>query len=81
MRSTRSAARKGHGPPLAVGRLGVDALAPRRAAMTAHHIGLGPGLVDEDEACRVKLALMLPPADAAAGDVGPVLLAGVHGFF
>jgi len=42
------------------------------------HIGLGPSLVDEDQATGVKPALVLLPPDAPARDVGPVLLGGVQ---
>jgi hypothetical protein len=45
------------------------------------HVGLGPGLIDEDQAPRIKPTLILLPLQAAAGDVGPVLLAGVQAFF
>jgi hypothetical protein len=49
--------------------------------MTARHVGLGPGLVDEDQARRVKPALMHLPARAAARDVRPSLLVGAAVFF
>ena len=65
---------EGGGPPVAV-RRGVDqALAPRAAAVAARHVGGGAGLVEEDEARRVHVALPAAPAPALGGDVGPVLL-------
>jgi hypothetical protein len=47
----------------------------------AGHIGLGPGLVDEDQAVRIKTPLILLPLGAPAGDVGAVLLGGEQAFF
>jgi hypothetical protein len=49
--------------------------------MGAGHVGLGPGLVDEDQACRIDAALMAAPALALGGDVRPMLLGGVQAFF
>ena len=70
-----------HGAPVAVGCLGGQGLAPHTPAVGADHVGLGPGLIDEDQPPRVNLALMPLPPSAASGHVGPVLLAGAHGFF
>jgi hypothetical protein len=72
---------EGEGPPAAVWGLGNEPLAPETAAVGARQVGLGPGLVDEDQAGRVKPALILLPLRAPPGDVGPLLLAGVQGFF
>src|SRR3974390_3073793 len=58
---------------------GVFVLGPGPVA--AGHVGLGPSLVEEDQAARIKPALMGLPPDPAAGDVGAILLAGVHRFF
>src|SRR5262249_6787792 len=41
----------------------------------------GGGLVEEDQAARVKPALVFLPPGPAAGDVGAVLFAGVQCFF
>jgi len=49
--------------------------------MAAGHVGLGPGLVDEDQTGRIELALMALPALPLARDVGPVLLGRVQAFF
>ena len=66
----------------AMGCLGNQPLAPRgAAAVGARHVGLGPGLVDEDQAGRIDPTLILPPLRAPPGDVGPILLAGVQAFF
>ena len=52
-----------------------------QAAIEADHLGVGPGLVDEDQLLRIKTRLAGDPALAAIGDVGPVTFAGVLGFF
>lgn len=72
---------EGHRTPVAVGGLGEQGLSPRAPATGPDHIGLGPGLIDEDQPGGINLALMPLPPGAAAGDIRPVLLAGVHGFF
>ena len=74
-------AEEGHGAPAAVRRFGDQPPAPRRAPVAARHVGLRPGLVDEHEASRIKLALMQLPSGAPAGDVRPILLAGAQAFF
>jgi hypothetical protein len=45
------------------------------------HVGLRPGLVDEDEAGRIDFPLMPLPAGTAVRDVRPILLGRDHGFF
>jgi hypothetical protein len=64
-----------------MGDVGDQSLAARGAAMGAGHVGLGPCLVDEDQAGGIDAALMATPARAAVGDVGPMLLGGVQAFF
>ena len=49
--------------------------------MAARHVGGGPGLVDEDEALRIKVELAVEPGLASAQDVGPVLLDRMAGLF
>ena len=44
------------------------------------HVGLGPGLVNKDQALRTDLALILLPLRAPAGDVGTVTFAGDEAF-
>jgi hypothetical protein len=61
--------------------LGNQTAAAGTAPVPPGHVGLGPGLVDEDQASRVKPALMLLPPGAPSGDVGAILLAGVQAFF
>jgi hypothetical protein len=49
--------------------------------MSAGHVGLGPGLIYEDEA-RCRDAVLMPaPSLALGGYVGPMLLGGVQAFF
>jgi hypothetical protein len=59
----------------------VDNLAPHAQPFTtsaaivdAHHVRGRPGLVDEDEACRVEIDLEFEPRFALAHHVGTVLL-------
>ena len=39
------------------------------------------GLIDEDEFFGIKIGLSVEPSLAASGDVRPLLLGGVRGFF
>jgi hypothetical protein len=61
--------------------MGDQSLATWGAAVGAGHVGLGPGLIDEDQASGIDARLMTTPARAAARDVGPMLLGGVQAFF
>ena len=72
---------EGHGLPMAVRNLGFEPFAPRRPTPKRRHIGLGPSLVDEDQALRVDPGLIFFPLLAPAGDVRAILLAGQYGFF
>jgi hypothetical protein len=49
--------------------------------MAAGHIGLGPGLVDEDETRGIKLVLIPFPLCPPPCDVGTILFAGAQAFF
>ena len=69
------------GLPMPVRRLSAQALPFRPPAVGTDHIGLGPSLIDEDEAGGINLSLMPFPACPSARDVGPVLLAGQQRFF
>src|SRR3546814_9351410 len=56
-------------------RCGVDqALTLRSPAISADHVGGGPGLVEKDEGGRVHVALPYPPSLAVSGDIRPILL-------
>ena len=66
---------------MAVRDLGDQALTTRAASMCAGHIGLGPSLVDEDQAAGINLGLMELPAFPLSGHVRPILFGGVQAFF
>ena len=66
---------------MTVGDLGDQPLTLGAAAMGAGHVGLGPGLVDEDQAPGIKPGLMALPPLALAGHVRPILLGGEQAFF
>ena len=72
---------EGHRAPMAIRYFGMEPLTDRRPAAQRRHVGLGPGLVDEDEASRIKPALILLPLLASPGDRGPELFGGQHAFF
>ena len=59
-----------------------DQLAPaRRPAPDRRHVGLGPGLVDEDQPPGIKPPLVLLPLFPPARDLRPQLLDGEQRFF
>src|SRR4051794_5441967 len=58
-----------------------QALAPGAPAGEAGHRCGGGGLVDEDEALRIHVALPHPPAAAVPGHVGPILLGRSQALF
>ena len=63
-------------------RAGVDQpFAARRATLQADHVGLGPGLIEEDQFAWVQAGLGLTPFSTGAGDVRAVLFGGVQGLF
>lgn len=72
---------EGHRAPMAVRHLGMEPLTDRRPAAQRRHIGLCPGFVDEDEARRIKSALILLPLFAPPSDCRAELLGGQHAFF
>ncbi len=72
---------KCHGQPMSARRLGAQGLSLARPAMGRRHIGLGPGLIDEDEAFGRWPLLILLPLLAAIRNIRPILLAGEYGFF
>ena len=83
-RSGRSATQRGeegHRSPMAARHLGVEPSAAWRPAAQRRHVRLGPGLVDEDEARRIKPSLIFTPLLAPSGDRRPELLGGQHAFF
>ena len=72
---------EGQRPPVTVRGLADQTLATPRPAPQRRHVGLDPGLVDEHQTMRVDGSLARPPSATATGDIGPVLLTGVCGFF
>jgi len=67
--------------PVAEGSGRRQPLPVRPPAAQRSHVGLDPGLVDENEAGNIDLALMNLPACPLTGDVGAVLLGRPHRFF
>src|ERR1700727_2241774 len=72
---------KCEGPPSPEGRFGDEAFASGASAMSAGHVGLGPGLVDEDKSPGVDLRLTRLPLLTPPGDIRPVLFGGAKAFF
>ena len=72
---------EGHGLPVAVRDLGLQPQAARRPAAQRRHVGLGPGLVDEDQAGGIDAALIGLPLRPPTRDVGALPFAGDDGFF
>ncbi len=72
---------EGERAPAPVRDLGHQPIASSAAAMQARHVGLRPGLVDEDQTSGVNPALILLPLRPPARHVGAVLLGGVQAFF
>ena len=62
-------------------RSGPVSFAAQGTATDAGHLGQGTGLIDEDQAARVEIRLRVEPGPAPLGDVGPLLLGCVRGFF
>ena len=75
------AADEGRGLPVTPWGFADQSLPAQAAAMRAGHLGIGTGFVEEDQLCRIKLALAVLPDRACFGDVRPILLGGVQRFF
>ena len=60
--------------PMAPRHAGEQALAAWASAISTRHVGRRAGLVDEDQALRVQLALACAPFFACRGDIRPILL-------
>jgi hypothetical protein len=58
-----------------------QALSPRSPAAQRCHVGLDPGLIEEDEPFRVDAMLMSLPSLPLASDVWPILLGRQNAFF
>ena len=72
---------EGGGLPVAVRYRRAAALAPRRPAVAARHLGRSPGFIDEHQALGVEIDLGLEPGAPATQNVSALLLARVCGFF
>ena len=57
------------------------ALASCSAAKQSGHVGLDPGLVDEDQPPRLQPGLLLAPVSAGRGNVGAILLGRTERLF
>lgn len=66
---------------VAVRREAVQAPPLRSSAAQRGHVGLDPGLVDEDQPFGIEAGLPGPPSPAPAGNVGAGLLKGEQCFF
>lgn len=74
-------AQEGQCAPVTMRSKAAQPLPLRTPAAQGRHVGLYPGLVDEDEAGGIEAALPGLPAPTPAGDVGPALLKGEQRFF
>ena len=57
---------EGRGLPVAVRHFGLEPLPQRRPSAQRRHVGLGPGLVDEDQALGIDAVLILAIAPRRA---------------
>ena len=67
--------------PMAMRRLVHQALALRRPAMAPDHVGGQPGFIDEHQLGPIHARLGGDVGLAGFGDIGPILLGCVQGFF
>jgi hypothetical protein len=72
---------KREGLPFPKRRFGDQAFASGASAMSAGHVGLRPGLVDEDKPPRIDPRLTRLPPFTPLGDVRTVLFGGAKAFF
>ena len=72
---------EGHRAPMTIGHFGMEPLAHRCPPSQRRHVGLRPGLIDEDQASRIKPALIFLPLLAPPGDRGSELFGGQYAFF
>lgn len=67
---------EGQRAPVAVWRKRSQTLAFWSPASDGRHVGFDPGLIDEDEAFRIKMMLQAFPSLSPAGDIGTGLFKG-----
>lgn len=72
---------EGQRAPFAERGAGDELCSSRRPAPDRRHVGLRPGLIDEDEASGIKPTLILLPLGSPARDLRPQLLDGEQRFF
>ena len=72
---------EGRSLPVTVRDFGLEPHAERCPPPQRRHVGLGPGLVDEDQALRLDFILILDPLRSPPRDVGSIAFASHHGFF
>src|SRR6516164_57229 len=83
-RSHAIAAKRGHkgdGLPMPLRHTANQALAARATTTQPHHLGIGGGLVDEDQSSGIKHALFSHPAPARPRHVRALLLRCAQAFF
>jgi hypothetical protein len=73
--------KEGQRAPMAVRSQAAKPLAPRPPASQRSHVGLDPGLIDEDQALRIETGLPGSPSLTPAGNIGARLLKGEQRFF
>lgn len=78
---TAQAGQKGQRLPVTMGHLCDQLLSPLTPAAGSRHVGLDPGLIDEDEPIRVKSMLMGLPPHPEPGHLRAILLACHQCFF
>src|SRR5271169_1329983 len=69
------------GFPVSMWNFGDQAFSPRGAASQPRHVGLGPGLINEDQLGRIKSQLAHPPCGTGLRHVRTILLGGVDRLF
>ena len=72
---------KGRGFPVPVRHVGHEPLAFAAPAPQRRHVGLCPGLVNEDQPPDGDARLVFPPGHALSCNIRPLLLGGVNAFF
>lgn len=74
-------AQEGQRAPVAVRSQATQPLALGAPTAQRSHVGLDPGLIDEDQAPRIKTRLPGSPSPTSAGNIGASLLKGEQRFF
>src|SRR5258706_10558556 len=72
---------KGHRLPVPPGNATDHPATSLGPSVEARHFGRSPGLIDEDELCRIEPGLLVLPSRPRLSHVRPLLLGGVHAFF